>query len=353
MRRLKAILKYFSIGLIVVLLILVVLVTYFIFKNRAPIIEGTVEYGISYKNELKLDLYRPTKNVFKPSPVLFFIHGGAWISGTKAAINFNRFNGAVNTLRENGYTIICPNYSPAGRGKSVFPQCILDIYEAIDWAKQNASLYDLDTTNLGILGESAGAHIGMMIAFPEKTLQPEKYRKTKFNYLIDVYGPNDLTDIYQGQAVEKIDASIKRVSKIFGSEFNIKEYVFGFDPSKDSVRANELLNRYSPINIIRENKAPILIIHGKDDRIVPVEQSLILKSKLDSLRIPNEMHLMDGVDHNFLYASREQKDSAQKWISDFVIRYEVSRQRPANNFKTKKSLQRFLAIWEANKMATR
>ena len=320
MRKVIAILKYTSITLMVVLLILVVITTNFLFKSKAPIIEGSVEYGIRYKNELELDLYRPTKNVFNTSPVVFFIHGGAWIRGTKAAINFNRFNGAVNTLRENGYTIICLDYSPAGKSKSVFPECILDVYEAIEWTKQNASLYDLDTTNLGILGESAGAHIAMMIAFSETTLQPEKYKKTKFNYLIDVYGPNDLTDIYHGQAVEKIDASIKKVSKIFGSEFNIKEYVFGFDPSKDSVRANELLTRYSPINFVQENKTPILIIHGKKDQIVPVEQSLILNSKLDSLKIPNEMYLMDGVDHNFLHANREQKDSTQKLISDFVVR---------------------------------
>ena len=313
-------LKYTSIGIIAVLFILAVVTTNFLFKNKAPVISGDVEYSIQYKNELKLDLYRPTKSVFNTSPVVFFIHGGAWIGGTKTAINFNRFNGAVNTLREKGYTIICPDYSLAGEGKNVLPESVLDVYEAIDWTKKNASRYGLDTTNLGILGESAGAHIAMMIAFSGTTLEPEKYKKTKLNYVIDIYGPNDLTDIYHGQTVEKIDASIKKISKIFGSEFNIKEYVFGFDPSKDSVRASELLYRFSPINIVKENTTPILIIHGKADQIVPVEQSMILKSKLDSLKIPNQMHLIDGVDHLFRNANREQKDSTQAWISEFIIR---------------------------------
>ncbi|MEI9917436.1 MAG: alpha/beta hydrolase [Bacteroidota bacterium] len=132
------------------------MIVVFLLKNNAPVISGNVEYAIEYKTGLKLDLYRPTQNIFDESPVLFYVHGGAWIAGSKSGINFNRFNGAINELRDKGYTIICPDYTLAGNGKSVFPQCILDIYDAIDWTKKNASAYSLDVTNLGILGESAG-----------------------------------------------------------------------------------------------------------------------------------------------------------------------------------------------------
>ncbi|MEJ0031628.1 MAG: alpha/beta hydrolase [Bacteroidota bacterium] len=111
--------------------------------------------------------------------MIFFIHGGAWIGGTKGSVNFNRVNGAVNKLREHGYTVISPNYSLAGKERSVFPECILDVYDAIDWTKDNASRYDLDTTHVGLMGESAGAHIAMMIAFPDSTLLPSKYKKNK------------------------------------------------------------------------------------------------------------------------------------------------------------------------------
>jgi acetyl esterase/lipase len=319
MKRSKAVFKYTFICLLIALLVFGAITTNFIFGRKAPIISGTVDYGIRYKNELKLDIYRPTKNVHSASPVVFYIHGGAWIRGSKSAINFARFNGAVNTLREQGYTIVCPDYTLAGKGRSVFPQCIADVYDAVEWTKENASVYGLDTTNLGILGESAGAHIAMMIVFSEMPLLPE-HRKTRFNYLIDVYGPNDLTDIYHGRALERIEASMKKVSKIFGSEFNIKEYVFGFDPSKDSLRAKELLNKYSPINSVGENETPVLIIHGTRDQLVPVQQSMNLKQKLDSLGVPNEVHLLDSVDHNFINASQQQRDSMQLWISDFVVR---------------------------------
>jgi acetyl esterase/lipase len=319
MRKLHAVLKYTFIVLVVILLASVAFAADFIFRRKAPIISGKVDYGVEYKDGLKLDLYRPTRNVFEASPVVFYIHGGAWIRGTKTSLNFDRFNGAVNTLRDQGYTIICPDYSLAGNGKSVFPQCILDVYEAIDWTKQNAVHYGLDTTNLGILGESAGAHIAMMIAFPETTLQPERIKKTKFNYLIDVYGPNDLTGIYHGRALARIEASLENVSKMFGTDFSLKEYVFGFDPARDTTRANELLQKFSPIHVLDKSAMPVLIIHGKKDQVVPVEQSMVLKQKLDSLGVRNEIHLLDSVDHNFIYATRQQKDSMQLWVSDFVI----------------------------------
>jgi acetyl esterase/lipase len=316
----RRILKYSVIGTLVLLLVVVVFIGTSLFRTKAPVTVGTVEYGIRYKNNLELDLYFPTRKVFDASPVLFYIHGGAWVGGTKAAINFNRIHGAINTLRERGYTIIAPNYSVAGNNKMVFPECILDVYEAIEWTKKNAAVRGLDTTNLGLLGESAGAHIAMMIAFPDTILQPAKYRKTEFNYVIDVYGPNDLTDLYHSRAAERIDASIGKVLGIIGSDFSIKEYVIGFDPLKDSVRAGELLSRFSPINFVGQKKIPVLILHGNNDQIVPVQQSVILKRKLDALAISNEMHLLDSVDHNFKNASRLQQDSIQVWISEFVSR---------------------------------
>ena len=105
------------------------------------------------------------------------------------------------------------------------------------------------------------------------------------------------------------------------SDFSLKKYVIGFDPLEDSVKTYELLNKFSPINHLGQMKIPVLIIHGKNDQVVPVEQSMILKNRLDELAISNEIHLLDNVDHNLINASRQQLDSTQVWISDFVTRY--------------------------------
>jgi dipeptidyl aminopeptidase/acylaminoacyl peptidase len=63
------------------------------------------------------------------------------------------------------------------------------------------------------------------------------------------------------------------------------------------------------------------MIHGDKDRVVPVDQSIRLQAKLDSLGIENEIHIVDGADHAFANATPEQKENLQKWIVEFVLRY--------------------------------
>ncbi len=320
MTKLKSFLKYAGAIIFVLGLALASIIAYFLFKNNAPLLSGEVKYGIPYKDELKIDLYAPTKKIFEQSPVIIYVHGGAWIGGTKGAINFNRFNGAVNNLREKGYAVVCPDYTLANKEKSSFPDCILDIYDAIEWTKKNAVDYQLDTTNLGLWGESAGAQIAMMIAFADTTMAPKTYKKTKFNYLVDVYGPNDLASLYHGGTIEKLNATINRFTKLFGNEFDISQYVFGFDPLKDTVRAKDVLSRYSPFRLLKRNTFPTLIIHGDKDKVVPISQSLVMRTKMDSLDIPYELHALEGMDHSFIGATQSQRDSTQKWIEDFVVR---------------------------------
>lgn len=320
-KRAKKIIKNIFIFSVLLTLLLVLWVAYFFVKNDAPLISGEMEYGVAFKEGLELDVYLPTKQVYEEAPVMFYIHGGAWITGNKITVNNSRFNGAVNKLREAGYAIISPNYTLAEVGKSPFPACILDIYDAIEWTKSNAARLHLDTANIGLLGESAGGHIAMMIAFPDTSLVPEKYAKTNFNYLIDVYGPNNLEGIYKSKLVDSLDALIQKIPEHFRDNFDMKKQIFGFNPSEDSLKADKIVRMYSPYFMLGNYKKPTLIIHGKDDSIVPVKQSTDLKARLDSLKIENEMHLLEGVNHAFRGATQAQNDSVQNWIYDFVIRH--------------------------------
>lgn len=329
MKRTKKVVKNLFIVVVSLTLVLVIWIAYFIIKNDAPLISGDVEYGVPYKEGFELDIYLPTEKVYETSPILFYIHGGAWIGGNKITVNNNRFNGAINRLRKAGYTIVSPNYTLAENGKSPFPNCILDVYDAIDWTKAHAKQYHLDTTNIGLLGESAGGHIAMMIAFPDTTFIPKKYIKTRFNYLIDVYGPNELEGIYRSKLVDSLDVLLKSVPEHFRDNFDMKKQIFGFDPKKDTLRANRMIEMYSPYFMLKHFNKPVLLIHGKNDHVVPLKQSLDLKARLDSLKIKNEMHLLDDVDHGFIGAKPEQMNEVQNWIYEFVIQnYNANSQIP-------------------------
>lgn len=288
---------------------------YFIISNDAPIITGKVIRNIEYKPGLKLDIYTPTQQIYGKTPVVIYIHGGAWISGLKEGLNFNRFNQAANELRDAGYAIISINYTLASSSQSPFPACIDDAVDAVKWTYQNAAQYHFDTSNVGLLGESAGAHIAMMISFADYfNTMPE----VRFNYVVDVYGPNQLTGVYHTPTVDTLYSVLAKLPFRLQSRLDIAKYIFGFDPKQDSVRAMETMEAYSPYNHLTASAPPVLIIHGNADRIVPIEQSISLHTKLDSLHIENEMHVLNRVDHAFGKATPEQKSDVQKWIVQFI-----------------------------------
>lgn len=302
-------------------LILGAWIAYFLLSTEPPITQGEVLYSVEYKNGRTLDIYQPTKKVYDKTPVVFFIHGGAWIGGRKESINMTRFGGAVNTLRESGYAVISPEYTLAEEGKSPFPDCINDVADAVEWTRVNASTYNFDVNNFGVIGESAGGHIAMMNAFPDSvSFNEKKYQKTNFTYVIDVYGPTKLEGIYHSKLADSLDVILTKLPETISGKFNVANYLFGFDPKGDTVRANAIMKLYSPINYITKNIPPVLIIHGTADIVVPFEQSLLLIERLCRVNAKTEFHSLENVNHGFIGITEEQLEDVQNRIAEFVKR---------------------------------
>lgn len=290
---------------------------YFFIANEAPILKGKVHH-IQYKEDKGLDLYLPTKQIYERAPVIIYFHGGAWVVGRKEAINFNRFNGAVNDLRANGYCVISPAYTLAKDGQSPFPHCIVDAYDVLSWLERNAEQYQLDLSNVGVFGESAGAHIAMMLASTSAETFGSSASSIKLNYLVDIYGPADLDMLYHGPTLDTLGTYLNKLPVSIQERLDLSQKLFGFNPQTDTLRAEELMKTYSPISYLSENIPPTLIIHGNADRVVPIEQSIEFKKRLDELQVPNEFYTLENVDHGFIKANKQQRKNVQNWLSDFV-----------------------------------
>ncbi len=294
---------------------------WFFVSNSAPAMYGDVIWSQEYKPGLELDIYLPTKQVFEKAPVVMYVHGGAWIGGSKGTVNINRFNGAFNNLREKGYAIIAPDYTLAAKDSSPFPNCIIDAYDALNWIESNADKYQFDLHNVGMLGESAGAHIALMSTYGKAEMFDAKASDgIKLNYIVDAYGPSSLEGIYKSSLADTLKAYLELLPENLEECLNVTEFLFGFDPEVDLYKSEAFMMKYSPVSYVNKDVPPTLMIHGKADRIVPVDQSLTLKSRLDGLGIENEIHLLNGADHGFRGATKEQKDSIQVWITDFILK---------------------------------
>lgn len=287
---------------------------YYLIANDAPIIAGSIIRNIEYKPGLMLDIYAPTSHEFDRTPVVVYIHGGAWMAGMKEGLNFNRFNQTANDLRAAGYAIVSINYTLARNHQSPFPACIDDARDALKWIEKNADEYHFDLDNIGLFGESAGAHIAMMIGYDSRDSS-----SIRFNYIVDAYGPNQLAKIYKSSSIDTLYAKLDGLPVWLRGRLDPAKYILGFDPKQDSIRALDMMNLYSPYNYVKETAPPTLILHGDKDRVVPLDQSKSLHARLDSLGIENEFQVITGADHAFAYATTDQRTSLQKHITAFII----------------------------------
>jgi len=98
-----------------------------------------------------LDIYRPKASEGK-IPVIIDVHGGGWVYGDK-----NLYSHYCMDLARRGFAVVNFNYRLAPRHR--FPAGFEDMNRAVHFTLDHAEEYGLDTGNVFLVGDSAGAHM--------------------------------------------------------------------------------------------------------------------------------------------------------------------------------------------------
>jgi acetyl esterase/lipase len=231
----------------------------------------------------KLDLYIP--NIDNPMPCLVWIHGGAWLSGSKDGLTRE-----IDTLLHHGYVVASIGYRLSG--ESIFPAQIYDCKAAIRFLKEKGTKYKIDSTKIAVAGSSAGGHLASLIgtssnvpSLEDKDLGSKK-ASSKVHAVIDFYGPTDflimdeLPDECQNPMVHLDPKSPE--SLLLGC--NISNC-----PDKVKIA--------NPITYITKDDPPFLIFHGTSDCIVTPKSSILLEEKLIEKGITTEIYLLKNAGH--------------------------------------------------------
>lgn len=104
----------------------------------------------------EVDLYLP-KEGKEPLPVILWVHGGAFVGGSKEDIEIYS-----TSLASEGFAVACVNYLRAPEAK--YPSPLRQTAEALEWLKSVSAAYPLDLSRLVLAGDSAGAHIAAQFA---------------------------------------------------------------------------------------------------------------------------------------------------------------------------------------------
>lgn len=211
-------------------------------------------------------------DVFEPSerhssrPAVICIHGGGWVSGDRSYMH-----DVASPLADQGFVAVCPQYrfAPAHR----FPAAVKDIQACVAFLRGHAEEFGVDPSRIASLGNSSGGHLAAMAGLT-----------CGLQAVVDICGISDLVHAQGPQYA---------IGAAFVYEF------MGQAPGDQP----ELYAEASPITFVSPHSPPFLIIHGDQDDIVPIEQSIKLRDTLAASGVPVEYHAMNGEGHSFSYAA--------------------------------------------------
>jgi len=242
--------------------------------------DRTVSYSTAADgSQLVLDVWR-AQGVpdGEPRPAIVKVHGGAWNHGSRGDLaEWNKwFNGL-------GYDVFDVDYRmpPPVRWQDE----VGDVKCALGWVVANASKYHVDTERISMIGYSAGGNLALLASYSmgDPQLPPScQAAELKIRSVINIYGPTDMALLY----------------RTTGKEFDVPammEKYIGGPPSEFAYRYKVL----SPISHIDAHTPPTITVQGEADRVVPVEQAVVLDKALTAAGVYHETYYIPWVDHGF------------------------------------------------------
>ncbi|MBA5793229.1 alpha/beta hydrolase [Flavobacterium sp. xlx-214] len=261
-------------------------------------------YDITYKiatnnDSVKLDLFQPTKKLYEKNPVVVFIHGGAWAKGDKHIEHLYYMRSLRDTLRSKGYAVATINYRLVTKTINIADQ-VTDCRDALQWIKNNATTYNLDTDNIGLCGESAGAHLALLLTYTNKNKTIED-DAIKIKYVVDNFGPTDLNKVLKTKASFVTKALYKLVlPELYDVRKKLIHAITTYPIDSNKEQAIAVAKEYSPIhNLLPNQKTPLLILHGTRDFVVPIKQSKKLKKVFEANNIETSFVKVKKGNHGF------------------------------------------------------
>jgi acetyl esterase/lipase len=237
--------------------------------------EKDVVYGKGAGEDLKLNIARP-KGQEGRLPCIVFIHGGGWAAGNK-----DGHNPQIQEYARKGWVSATVGYRFAPKHR--FPAQVEDVKCAVRFLRANAEQYGIEKNRIGAVGFSAGAHLSMMLGTMEKDdgLEGEggsPEESSKVNCVVAWFGPTDFT-IRDWPA-----ASHKIIDEFLGGPMEERE---------------EVCRRASPITYVKPGSAPMLLIQGTKDPLVPYTQVNRMVEALAKAGVPGRADLILGAGHGW------------------------------------------------------
>ncbi len=218
------------------------------------------EAGLHYGDDPleTLDVYRPRAGYAGPTrPLVVFVHGGRWSSGTKDEYRF-----VAAGLAARGFVVVVPNYRlyPTVR----MAAAAADVARAIAWGQQAATRLGADPARCVLMGHSAGAQLAALVSYDPEWLAGAGANPA--SGFVGFAGPYDFLPLTDQDLID-----------YFGPPANY--------PATQ------------PVNYVSARSPPAFLAQGLADRTVALHNTESLAKRLTAAGVTVEVRLLPGEDH--------------------------------------------------------
>lgn len=241
-----------------------------------------------------LDFYQAKSD--KPTPVVFYIHGGGWQNGDKKT--------DPNAFLDKGISVVAINYRYVKNGveDKVEPPVkapLDDAARALQFVRSKAAEWNLDKTRIGATGGSAGACSSLWLAFHDDMADPKS----------DDPVARESTRLYCA-AVNGAQVSLDpKELREWMPNYGYGAHAFGL-PSFQSLidKREEVLpwiKEYSPFELVSKDDPPIAMFYGGEKPVVgaspkdPTHSGIMglkLEERLKDVGVDVVLVVPDGAD---------------------------------------------------------
>ena len=239
----------------------------------------------------KIEVIVPAGPSERLRPVVVFIHGGGWNSGTPGDYRF-----IGRTLAREGYVVVLSGYRLGPEGR--YPVMLEDSALAVVWVRQHAAQYGGDLDRVFLMGHSAGAYNVMMLGLERQWLGRVGVPDTFIKGVIGLSGPYDF-------------------------------YPYTSDSTRAAFGQAADGPSTQPIHFVRVDAPPLLLVTGDADVTVKARNSEALATAMTALGRPMRPVVLAGADHSDTIMKLAAPFNRDRRVLDPVLAFLTAQCKPS------------------------
>ena len=255
--------------------------------------------NVSYGSHRMQRIYFWRAKSDKPTPLLFYIHGGGWTGGDRSVVR-----SMLKPALDAGISVVSVEYRNIrdSMNDGLVPPVkgpMVDCARALQFTRSKAKEWNLDKTKVALAGGSAGACTSLWIAFHDDLADPNSAdpiaRESTRVTCAAVSGAQTTLDPKQ---MREWTPNSKYGSHAFGIVWDAKQKLSSFDMFyAERERILPWIKEYSPYELVSRDDPPVGLFYstppnlGKDEKdpTHTANFGVKLKEHCDVIKAPCEL----------------------------------------------------------------